>query len=90
MICSRYSNLGVLKFDEYRAGIPIFLLSILFLLTFFFSRTTTNRHKQLGDEQCEYILIHYRSELRDSIAQLVARNRRDNDRRSSSVHPKPI
>jgi hypothetical protein len=76
-VCSHYvglaSGVTALTYDEYRAGIPIFLLTVLFLLTFYFSRRVTNRHKALGDEQCEYILTQYKSELRAKLAELAAK-----------------
>jgi len=77
MICSHYSNLVLpqpisssLQFNEYRAGGPIFFLTLLFLATFYFSKTLTIKHKKLGDEQCEYILLHYKDELKEKISKL--------------------
>jgi len=73
MICSSYSNLTGLKFDEARAGIPILLLVLLFLATFPFSFSLTKKHKRLGNEQCEYILMHYASDLKTMLATLAAK-----------------
>jgi hypothetical protein len=71
MICSAY--ITPLRYPEYRAGIPIFLLSIIFLCTFWFSKITTDRHKVLGMEQCEYILEHHRDALKGKLEQICAR-----------------
>ncbi|GEM_PF-1834944 len=73
VICSHYVTFGVISpFPEYRAGFPILALTILFLATFHFSQFVTQKHKQLGDEQCEYILNHFRDELRSKLSELAS------------------
>jgi hypothetical protein len=71
-VCSKYSsilNLATLKFEEARIGVPIFLLSILFVATFWASYRLTKKHKDLGADQCSYILLHYRDDLKTKLVQ---------------------
>ena len=69
MICSQY--FVVFKFNEILAGIPIFLLTTLFLATFPMSKILTERHKALGNQQCHHIMVYYNDELEKKIAQLL-------------------
>lgn len=71
MVCSRYLSWPPLRFEEYKAGPPILILAILFLATFYFSKVVTNRHRNLGDEQCEYILTHYKDDLKSQLTQAM-------------------
>src|SRR5215831_2419859 len=64
-----------LKFNEARAYMPIFSLSVIFLSTFILSQITTDRHRRLGNEQCDYILLHYRKELKTKLTELTLRKR---------------
>ncbi len=56
-------NLSSLAFDFGKAGYPITGLVIIFLLSFFFSSLITEKHRRLGREQCEYIILHYKDDL---------------------------
>ena len=46
----------------------------LFVVSFAFSNISTKRHMQIGDEQIEYILVHYRQELADKLKQVAGRS----------------
>jgi hypothetical protein len=56
-----------LAFDFGRAGYAITGLLILYLSSFVWSSQLTEKHRRLGMEQCEYILIHRRNELSEML-----------------------
>ena len=71
MVCS--SQIQHLKFPEYRAGLPISVLTVIFLSTFWFSRIATARHKDLSAGQCEHILEHHGAALKARLEQISDR-----------------
>jgi len=75
IVCSHYSEIRALKFNEARAYMPIFIISVMFLSTFILSQITTDRHRRLRNEQCDYILLHYRKELKTKLTELTLRKR---------------
>jgi hypothetical protein len=46
---------------------------ILFVVSFVFSEISTRRHKEIGNEQIDYILVHYRQELAEKLRQVAGR-----------------
>ncbi len=60
------------KFNEIRAIVPILILIILFSLSFWFSRLATDRHKRLSDDQTDYIIFHYKDELKSGLEKLAS------------------
>jgi hypothetical protein len=45
----------------------------LFATSFIFSAISTRRHQEIGNEQIEYILVHYRQELAEKLRQVAGR-----------------
>jgi hypothetical protein len=60
------------RFDETRVIAPIVLLLFLFLASFRISRVLTERHKRLGNDQCEQIVGKYGADLKGQLIQVVA------------------
>jgi hypothetical protein len=46
----------------------------LFAVSFVFSAISTKRHMEIGNEQVEYILVHYRQELTEKLQQVAGRS----------------
>jgi len=63
------------KFDEYRIFAPMFVLLSLFVCSLPISDKLTKRHRYLGNEQCEYILLHKRNALRGMLIEAAANAR---------------
>lgn len=40
---------------------------LLFLISIPFSALTTGRHVQIGTQQCQYIIVQYRNELKTQL-----------------------
>jgi hypothetical protein len=59
--------IGDESFDFTRAIYFFILTIILFLISILFSRLTTNRHLSIGNEQCEFILVQKRQQLRHKL-----------------------
>jgi hypothetical protein len=58
---------GDTKFDNVRATYFFLFAVSTFLISIWFSKLTTRRHIDIGTEQCEFILVQYRSKLRDKL-----------------------
>lgn len=58
---------GDLHFDNARATYFFLLAVFLFLMSIVASKLTTRRHVEIGNEQCEFILVNYRAQLRDRL-----------------------
>lgn len=59
------------EFHAERAGYPLSIITILFILSFFASRSLTRRHMALCDEQCDYIILHKKQELKELLRNAV-------------------
>lgn len=59
-------------FESDRAGYPLLGITVLMLSSVFASKALTKRHLDLCDEQCDYILLHSREELKDLLQKSVA------------------
>jgi hypothetical protein len=58
---------GDIKFDNVRATYFFLFAVLTFLISIWFSRLTTQRHINIGTEQCEFILVQYRQKLKDKL-----------------------
>lgn len=70
LVCD-YKNLYK-EFDAERAGVPLLAITLLFLASFFASKSLTRRHMELCDEQCDYILLHKGPELKELLKKTVS------------------
>jgi hypothetical protein len=59
-------------------GSRIFLLYMIaisfFGVSFVFSIISTRRHMEIGNEQIDYILVHYRQDLAEKLKQVAGRS----------------
>jgi hypothetical protein len=63
LVVSHSGLIAAAQFDESRVLAPIAIFVFIFVCSFPLSERTTKRHRELGNEQCEFILHHKRSEL---------------------------